>query len=100
VGVRDHVHIGSRAVLGAMAGVTNDVPEGARMIGIPATPEREQKIKQAAWSKLPEMRKQLKMLQRIVERLAAQAGISDGLLFSGDASDLDSDAPQENRDAA
>ena len=36
-----------------MAGVTNDVPDGSRMIGIPATPEREQKIKQAALSKLP-----------------------------------------------
>ena len=69
VGVRDHVHIGSRAVLGAMAGVTNDVPEGSRMIGIPATPERDQKVKQAAFSKLPEMRRQLKQLQRTVESL-------------------------------
>jgi UDP-3-O-[3-hydroxymyristoyl] glucosamine N-acyltransferase len=72
VGVRDHVHIGTRAVLGAMAGVTNDVPDGSRMIGIPATPEREQKIKQAALSKLPEMRRQLKQLQRIVEALAKE----------------------------
>ena len=57
-----------------MAGVTNDVPDGARMIGIPATPERDQKLKQAAFSKLPEMRQQLKKLQRIVDKLAAQAG--------------------------
>ena len=67
VGVRDHVHIGDRAVLGAMAGVTNDVPEGVRMIGIPATPEREQKIKQAVISQLPEMRQQLKRLQAAVD---------------------------------
>lgn len=73
VGVRDHVHIGDRAVLGAMAGVTNDVPDDARMIGIPATPEREQKIKQAALSKLPEMRRQLKKLQRTVEAMQAEA---------------------------
>ncbi len=73
VGVRDHVHIGSRAVLGAMAGVTNDVPDGARMIGIPATPERDQKIKQAAFSKLPEMRRQLKHLQRAVDALQAES---------------------------
>ncbi len=99
VGVRDHVHIGHRAVLGAMAGVTNDVPEGARMIGIPATPEREQKIKQAALSKLPEMRQQLKKLQRIVERLAAQAGIADGLALSSDTSDLDTDDPREQHAA-
>jgi len=69
VGVRDHVRIGHRAVLGAMAGVTNDVPDGGRMIGIPATPERDQKIKQAAFSKLPEMRRQLKQLQRCVDAL-------------------------------
>ena len=56
VGVRDHVRIGDRAVLGAMAGVINDVPAGARMVGIPATPEREQMVKQAALAKLPEMR--------------------------------------------
>jgi len=89
VGVRDHVHIGHRAVLGAKAGVSNDVPEGARIFGIPATPERDQKLKQAAFSKLPEMRKQLKMLQRIVEKLAAQAGIQAKLTTNGDSSDTD-----------
>ena len=73
VGVRDHVHIGTGAVLGAMAGVTNDVPEGSRMIGIPATGEREQKIKQAALSKLPEMRRQVKKLQATVDRLVETA---------------------------
>jgi len=70
VGVRDHVHIGDRAVLGAMAGISSDVPAGAVMIGIPATPEREQKLKQAALSKLPEMRKQLKELQHLVKDLS------------------------------
>jgi UDP-3-O-[3-hydroxymyristoyl] glucosamine N-acyltransferase len=72
VGVRDLVRIGHRAVLGAMAGITNDVPDGCRMIGIPATPEREQKIKQAALTKLPEMRHQLKQLQHTVDRLTAE----------------------------
>jgi len=69
VGVRDHVRIGHRAVLGAMAGVINDVPDDARVVGIPATPEREQMIKQAVLAKLPEMRHQLKQLQATVERL-------------------------------
>jgi len=69
VGVRDHVHIGTKAVLGAMAGVINDVPNDARLVGIPATPEREQMIKQAALAKLPEMRRQLKQLQTAVDRL-------------------------------
>ncbi|MBN2023618.1 MAG: UDP-3-O-(3-hydroxymyristoyl)glucosamine N-acyltransferase [Pirellulales bacterium] len=83
VGVRDHVHIGTGAVLGAMAGITNDVAEGQRMIGIPATPEREQKVKQAAFAKLPEMRRELRQLQRLVERLVRQQ---------------DADAPNETPD--
>jgi hypothetical protein len=67
-----------------MAGVTNDVPAGSRMIGIPATPEREQKVKQAALSKLPEMRRQLKQLQRIVEALAKESSLSGKLTVSAD----------------
>jgi len=70
VGVRDHVHIGARSILGAKAGVSNDVPEGITAFGIPATPERKQKLLQASLSKLPEMRKQLKALQRKVEAMA------------------------------
>jgi UDP-3-O-[3-hydroxymyristoyl] glucosamine N-acyltransferase len=77
VGVRDHVHIGRGAVLGAMAGVINDVPEGRRMIGIPATEEREQKVKQASLAKLPELRKQLKSLQATVDKLAREHGMGD-----------------------
>jgi UDP-3-O-[3-hydroxymyristoyl] glucosamine N-acyltransferase len=69
VGVRDHVHIGDRAVLGAMAGVVNDVPPGAHMLGAPAIPEREQKINFAMLAKLPEMRRQLKQLQRSIDAL-------------------------------
>ena len=42
------------------------------MIGIPATPEREQKIKQAVISRLPEMRQQLKRLQAAVDKLVAR----------------------------
>ncbi|MDR2170497.1 MAG: UDP-3-O-(3-hydroxymyristoyl)glucosamine N-acyltransferase [Planctomycetaceae bacterium] len=69
VGVRDHVHIGSRAVLGAMAGIMNDIPEDANLVGIPATPVGEQFRIQSAIAKLPEMRKELKALQKIVEQL-------------------------------
>lgn len=72
VGVRDHVHIGHRAILGAMAGVINNVPDGSIMIGVPATPEREQKVKQAAFAKLPEMRREFKKLRAAVDRLCQE----------------------------
>lgn len=71
-GVRDHVHIGDRAVLGAMAGVSNDVPANTRMLGIPATPERNQKLSMAAYQKLPDMRRQLRALEAAVAQLQQQ----------------------------
>ena len=64
---RPRPHRASGPCSGRWPGVINDVPDGSRMIGIPATPEREQKIKQALMSRLPEMRQQLKQLQAAVE---------------------------------
>jgi UDP-3-O-[3-hydroxymyristoyl] glucosamine N-acyltransferase len=77
VGVRDHVHIGDRAVLGAMAGIVNDVPEGVTMLGIPAVRERDQKLKFAAISKLPELRRRVRALESLVARLAPLPGSHD-----------------------
>lgn len=57
-----------------MAGIIGDVPAGARLVGIPATPEREQMIKQVALSRLPEMRRELKQLQALVAKLERQSG--------------------------
>lgn len=77
-GVRDHVDIGAGAMLGAKAGVMSSVPEKARVVGIPATPEREQMVKQAALAKLPEMRRQVKKLQQVVDRLVESVDGENG----------------------
>ena len=45
-------------------------PPAARMLGIPATPEREQKLRLAAIAKLPEMRSKLNQLERSLARAA------------------------------
>ncbi len=76
-GLRDHVHIGTGARLSAMAGITNDVPDGAVMMGIPATPEREQKLKLAAMAKLPEMRQEFKAQRRAIQELQKAAGLDN-----------------------
>jgi UDP-3-O-[3-hydroxymyristoyl] glucosamine N-acyltransferase len=77
VGFADHVHIGNHATIGAKSGIMNDVPDGSTVLGYPATPVREQKLKQVAWARLPEMRKQFcKMRQKISqleEHLSQQA---------------------------
>jgi UDP-3-O-[3-hydroxymyristoyl] glucosamine N-acyltransferase len=77
VGVRDHVHIGTGAVVGAKGGIVNDVPDNSRYLGVPATPEREQKLLLAAVSKLPEMRRQVKALQQTVDKLSAHTAATE-----------------------
>ena len=68
-GVRDHVHIGDGAVLGARSGVSNDVAPGITVLGEPAIELRERKLQLATMTKLPEMRKDLKKLTARVEAL-------------------------------
>ncbi len=70
VGIVDHAHIGTGAVIGAKAGVTKDVAPGLRMLGAPATPEREQKRILMTLERLPEMRRDLK-------RIKQQLGLRD-----------------------
>jgi UDP-3-O-[3-hydroxymyristoyl] glucosamine N-acyltransferase len=62
-GIVDHCHIGQGAVIGAKAGVTKDVPPGHRMLGAPATPERDQKRVMMSLDKLPEMRKDIRRIK-------------------------------------
>jgi len=68
-GLRDHIHIGDGAVLGARSGVSNDVPPQRTVLGEPAIDLKERKLQLAAMTKLPEMRKQLKQLARRIEEL-------------------------------
>lgn len=73
VGIPDHIHVGDQAVIGAKSGVMRDVPSGVTMLGIPATPERAQMQLLAALQRLPEMRKQVRAMQRVLDQLAAES---------------------------
>lgn len=86
VGVRDHLKIGDGAVIGAMAGVMLDVPAGSRIVGIPATPEKEQMKKQVALAKLPEMRKEFIALQKETALLKEQLSLIEAKLGGHDFS--------------
>jgi UDP-3-O-[3-hydroxymyristoyl] glucosamine N-acyltransferase len=66
VGICDHVHIGAGAIIGAKAGVTKDVPAGQRMLGAPATPERDQKRIMMSLPRLPEINKELRRIRQHV----------------------------------
>jgi UDP-3-O-[3-hydroxymyristoyl] glucosamine N-acyltransferase len=70
VGIRDHIHIGARTMVGAQAGVVADTGEDKVMLGSPALPRNEQALIFAALNRLPEMRKTVKELSRQVDKLA------------------------------
>lgn len=77
VGVRDHVHVGTGATLAAMAGITNDVADGAVMLGMPAKPIREQRLTMVAVSKLPEMRRGFKVMRKQLAAIEQQLAGDD-----------------------
>jgi UDP-3-O-[3-hydroxymyristoyl] glucosamine N-acyltransferase len=58
VGIADHLTIGEGAQIGAASGVMHDVPAGARWIGTPAKPAREQFREFAAVTRLARQRHQ------------------------------------------
>jgi UDP-3-O-[3-hydroxymyristoyl] glucosamine N-acyltransferase len=64
VGVADHIHIGDQAQIGAKAGVPQDIPPKARVLGIPARPEREAKVIALTMDKLPEMRQDVRQIKK------------------------------------
>lgn len=74
VGIRDHVEIGDGVQLGAKAGVMNDILTPGAYVGAPAAPEREYFQYLFGFTRLPEMRKQLKQMQRQLEELDRRTG--------------------------
>lgn len=68
-GVADHLKLGNQAIVGAKSGVMRDVPEGGRVLGIPAAPDRLAKRQMIASQQLPEMLHRLRELEKQVEIL-------------------------------
>ncbi|MDH7600876.1 MAG: UDP-3-O-(3-hydroxymyristoyl)glucosamine N-acyltransferase [Armatimonadota bacterium] len=71
-GVKDNVRIGDGCIVAARAGVIGDLQKGSVVSGFPARDHFAEKRAQAAWLRLPEMLKRLKVLESEVERLSAQ----------------------------
>jgi UDP-3-O-[3-hydroxymyristoyl] glucosamine N-acyltransferase len=53
-----------------------DIPDGGRVLGYPAGPDREAKRQVIAMQQLPDMIHRLRDLEKQVEELRAKAGIS------------------------
>jgi len=69
VGVVGHIKIGDGAMIGAQAGVGQDVAPGQILSGSPAFPHREWLRAQAAFQKLPEMKKILGELEKRMKQI-------------------------------
>ena len=78
VGIADHVHLGTGCTLGPKSGATKDIPAGETYIGAPAQPVVETMKAVMSQKKVPEMRKQLRSLERQVAKLTSLLQDSTG----------------------
>ncbi len=83
-GMADHIHLGDRVVIGGQAGVMQDVPDGQTMFGSPAMPSKRKMQEVAIAARLPEMRRELRDLQKQMQELRAET-ISSPSVESRDA---------------
>jgi UDP-3-O-[3-hydroxymyristoyl] glucosamine N-acyltransferase len=71
-GIADHLKIGNQAIIGAKSGVMRDVPEGGRVLGIPALPDRQTKRQIIAAQQLPDVIHRLREMEKQLEQLTAK----------------------------
>ncbi|MCF6250345.1 MAG: UDP-3-O-(3-hydroxymyristoyl)glucosamine N-acyltransferase [Methylococcaceae bacterium] len=68
-GIADHVNIGQQAVVMARSGVSSDIKPGIQVFGFPAKDKKLAWRELAALSKLPELFKKFKNLERRLNKL-------------------------------
>lgn len=69
VGVADHISVGDRVMVGAASGIIRDVEVGQIIAGYYAMPVREWLKVQSLLPKLPEMKKRIHDLEKMIEEL-------------------------------
>ncbi len=70
-GIADHLKIGNQAVIGAKSGVMRDIPDGGRVLGNPAMPDKQAKRQMIAVQHLPELIRRVRDLEQRVKRFQA-----------------------------
>ncbi|GMR04371.1 MAG: UDP-3-O-(3-hydroxymyristoyl)glucosamine N-acyltransferase [Thermodesulfobacteriota bacterium] len=68
-GVAGHIKIGDEVLVGAKAGVTGDLPGGAAFSGFPAIEQRQWLRAQNLYAKLPEIKKRIVELEKVLKAL-------------------------------
>jgi UDP-3-O-[3-hydroxymyristoyl] glucosamine N-acyltransferase len=77
VGVADHVTIGDGALVGAQGGVPSSLEAGGKYLGTPARPMLEAKRIMAAETRLPELLRRVRALERALATLTGQSPAGD-----------------------
>ncbi len=73
-GISGHLKLGNQVTIGAKSGVMRDVPDGGRVLGIPAAPDKQAKRQWVGVQQLPEMIRRLRDLEQEVAQLRAKVG--------------------------
>ncbi len=71
VGVKDHLKVGDKAQVGAKSGLHKDVPDGAAVFGYPAMEAGDAMRIVTAMSRLPQLVRKVRDLERSLERLTS-----------------------------
>ena len=70
-GIAGHLKLGAQAMVGAKSGVMRDIPDGGKVLGIPATPDKQAKRQMIALQQLPELIRRTRDLEKQVAELQA-----------------------------
>jgi UDP-3-O-[3-hydroxymyristoyl] glucosamine N-acyltransferase len=68
-GIKDHIAIGDDVVVMGDTGVSHNTAPGSMVAGHPAQPRMAQRRSEAAYRRLPDMMKQIRALERRLQRL-------------------------------
>ena len=71
-GVADHLKIGNQATIGAKSGVMRDIPDGGKVLGYPAAPDKQAKRQMIAAQQVPEVIRRMHTLEKQVAELTAK----------------------------
>jgi UDP-3-O-[3-hydroxymyristoyl] glucosamine N-acyltransferase len=71
-GISDHIKVGNQVMIGAKSGVLRDIPDGGRVLGFPAGPDKQIKRQIIAVQQLPDLIHRMRDLEKQVEQLTAK----------------------------
>jgi UDP-3-O-[3-hydroxymyristoyl] glucosamine N-acyltransferase len=74
-GIAGHLKLGHQAMVGAKSGVMRDIPDGGKVLGMPAMPDKQAKRQMIAVQQLPDMIHRLRELEKQVGQLASKLNV-------------------------